>query len=89
MPGPEPGCKKPRLDWVTEQEAVKQNFGVLISMLFSWAILAALALLSYFMISQGWGLIPVFAVLLGILLAIAYAAYRLLMKNVDKYYCAG
>ena len=81
--------KKPRLDWVTEQEAVKQNFGVLISMLFSWAILAALALLSYFMISQGWGLIPVFAVLLGILLAIAYAAYRLLMKNVDKYYCAG
>ena len=41
------------------------------------------------MISQGWGLIPVFAVLLGILLVIAYDAYRLLMKNVDKYYCAG
>ena len=56
--------KKPKLDWVTEQEAVKQNFGVLISMLVSWGVLAALAVLSYFMISNGWGLIPVFAVLL-------------------------
>ena len=81
--------KKPRLDWVTEQEAVKQNFGVLISMLVSWGILAALAILSYFMISAGWGLIPVFAVLLAILAVLAFFGYRLLMKNVQKYYCAG
>ncbi len=81
--------KKPRLDWVTEQEAVKQNFGVLISMLVSWGILAALALLSYFMISAGWGLVPVFAVLLAILALLAFGAYRLLMRNVEKYYCAG
>ena len=81
--------KKPRLDWVTEQEAVKQNFGVLISMLVSWGILAALAGLSYLMISQGWGLIPVFAVLFVLLAAIAWGTYILLMKNVDRYYCAG
>ena len=81
--------KKPRLDWVTEQEAVKQNFGVLISMLVSWGILAALAILSYLMISNGWELIPVFAVLFAILAAVGFGAYRLLMKNVDRYYCAG
>ena len=81
--------KKPRLDWVTEQEAVKQNFGVLISMLVSWGILCALAVLSWLMISWNWTLIPVFAVLLAILAAIGYGSYRLLMKNVDKYYCAG
>ena len=81
--------KKPKLDWVTEQEAVKQNFGMLISMLISWAVLAALAILTYFMIDGGWGLIPVFAVLAAILALLAWGAYRLLMKNVDKYYFAG
>ena len=81
--------KKPRLDWVTEQEAVKQNFGVLISMLVSWAILAALAGLCYVMISNGWEMIPVFAVLAVILIVLSVLAYRILMKNVDKYYCAG
>ena len=81
--------KKPRLDWVTEQEAVKQNFGVLISMLISWGILAALAGLCYLMIDKGWEMLPVFGVLAAILTVIAVAAYKKLMKNVDKYYCAG
>ena len=81
--------KKPRLDWVTEQEAVKQNFGVMISMLISWAVLALLALISYLMLNAGWTTLPVFAVLMAILLALAFAAYRVLMKNTDKYYCAG
>ena len=81
--------KKPKLDWVTEQEAVKQNFGVLISMLISWAVLAGLAVVSYFMIDAGWGLIPVFAVLAALLAALSFGAYRLLMKNVDRYYFAG
>jgi Ca2+/Na+ antiporter len=81
--------KKPKLDWVTEQEAVKQNFGVLISMLISWGILAALAGLCYLMIDKGWEMLPVFGVLAAILTLIAVAAYKKLMKNVDKYYCAG
>ena len=81
--------KKPRLDWVTEQEAVKQNFGVLISMLVSWGILVALAGLCYLMISNGWEMLPVFGALAVILAAFAAAAYRMLMKNVDRYYCAG
>ncbi len=81
--------RKPKLDWVTEQEAVKQNFGVLISMLVSWGVLALLALISYLMLNAGWTTLPVFAVLMTILAVLAYAAWRLLMKNVEKYYCAG
>ena len=79
--------KKPRLDWVTEQEAVKQNFGVLISMLVSWAVLAALAILGYFMLSSGWTILPVFVVLLAVLLGLSAGAYALLMRNVNRYYC--
>jgi ABC-type amino acid transport system permease subunit len=79
--------KKPRLDWVTEQEAVKQNFGVLVSMLVSWAVLAALAILGYFMLSSGWTILPVFVVLLAVLLGLSAGAYALLMRNVNRYYC--
>ena len=81
--------KKPKLDWVTEQEAVKQNFGVLISMLVSWATLAALGGLGYLMISNGWTILPVFGVLAAILAVLTVLAYRHLMKNVNLYYMAG
>ena len=81
--------KKPRLDWVTEQEAVKQNFGVLISMLISWVILGLLALLTYFLITWGLGMIPVFLILAAILAVLCFGAYVVLRKTTDKYYCAG
>ena len=81
--------KKPRLDWVTEQEAVKQNFGVLISMLVSWGVLALLGVVCFLLISAGCSMIALFAILAVILAALGYGAYRLLMKNVDKYYFAG
>ena len=81
--------KKPRLDWVTEQEAVKQNFGVLISMLISWVILAALAVLTYFLIKWGMEMLPVFAILAAILTALCIVTYTMLRKTTEKYYCAG
>ncbi len=81
--------RKPRLDWVTEQEAVKQNFGVLISMLVSWGILALMGLICFGLISAGCTMIVLFLILAAILSLLAYAAYRILMKNVDKYYFAG
>ena len=63
---------------------------VLISMLVSWGILVALAGLAFVMIHfLNWGLIPVFAVLAVLLAAAAIGAYKLLMKNVKKYYFAG
>ena len=82
--------KKPRLDWVTEQEAVKQNFGVLISMLISWVILIALAGIAYLLIDKcGMEMIPLFAILAAILAALCVGAYVLLRKSTEKYYCAG
>ena len=81
--------KKPRLDWVTEQEAVKQNFGVLISMLISWGILIALAALTFFLISRGMEMLPLFAILAAILGALCAGSYILLRNATDKYYCAG
>lgn len=81
--------KKPRLDWVTEQEAVKQNFGVLISMLISWVILIALGVLTYFLITWGLDMLPVFGILAGILAVMAIGAHIYLKKTTEKYYCAG
>ncbi|MCR5567520.1 MAG: hypothetical protein K6F61_11765 [Clostridiales bacterium] len=81
--------KKPRLDWVTEQEAVKQNFGVVISMLISWGILGLLALLTYFLITWGLEIVPVFLILAAILTALCFGAYMILRKTTEKYYCAG
>ena len=81
--------RKPRLDWVTEHEAVKQNFGVLISMLISWGILIALAILTYFLISWGLEMLPVFGILAAILAAMCAGAHILLKQRAEKYYCAG
>lgn len=81
--------RKPRLDWVTEQEAVKQNFGVLISMLLSWAILVVLAVLTYFLITWGLGMVPVFAILAAILLGLAVFFTARMRKVTEQYYCAG
>ena len=81
--------RKPRLDWVTEQEAVKQNFGVLISMLISWGILIALGILVYFLIKWNLEMLPIFGILAAILLVLAAGAHTLLKKNAEKYYCEG
>ncbi len=81
--------KKPRLDWVTEQEAVKQNFGVLISLLVSWAILIALAGLTFFLITLELEMLPIFGILATILLAMCAGAHVMLKKRTERYYCAG
>ena len=79
--------KHPKLNWMTEQEAVKQNFGVMISMLVSWGILIALAGLTYLMISNGWTLWPVFGVLAAILAVLCVVTRQMMYRTADKYYC--
>ena len=81
--------RKPRLDWVTEQEAVKQNFGVLISMLISWGILIALAILAYFLITWGLGMYAVFGILAAVLAALCVLVTIRMDRVTEKYYCAG
>lgn len=79
--------KKPKLNWVTEQEAVKQNFGVLISMVVSLAFLAVLGGISWLLIAEArfdtW---PYFGVMAALLLAGCAAARVYLMKTGKKYY---
>ena len=79
--------KHPKLNWVTEQEAVKQNYGVLLSMLISWGILVALAGASYFMIKWEWNVWVIFGVLALILGIIGEVSRAKLFRNVDRYYC--
>ena len=82
--------KKPRLDWVTEQEAVKQNFGVMISMFVSWGILIALAALTYVMIEKlHLELLPIFGILAAALVILAVTAHAIMKNNAEKYYCEG
>ena len=58
-------------------------------MLVSWVILAALAVLTYFLIKWGLEMVPVFAILAAILVVLCAGGYILLRKTTDKYYCAG
>ena len=81
--------RKPRLDWVTEQEAVKQNFGVLISMLLSWGMLIALAGLTVLLVTAGLGILPVFGILAAVLAVLCALLWRRLGRVTEKYYCAG
>ena len=83
--------KKPRLDWVTEQEAVKQNYGVLFSMLTSWGILIALAGLTVvlMLVLKLTDIVWIFLILAAILLALCILTRYRLYKVADKYYCQG
>ena len=81
--------KKPRLDWITEQQAVKQNYGVLISMLVSWAILTVLAILSYFLLSGGMGLWAYAGIIGAILLLLCLGMRARLIRVSNKYYVQG
>ena len=81
--------RKPKLDWVTEQEAVKQNYGMLFSMLIAWAILAGLAILSVFLITRNLSMPIVFLILAAVMGAICIALHIHLNRVTDKYYCAG
>ena len=79
--------KHPKLNWVTEQEAVKQNFGTLISMLISLAMLVALGGLSYLLIGVvnigTWGY---FGIMFGLLAAGCLGVRAWLYKAGEKYY---
>ena len=81
--------KHPKLDWVTEQEAMKQNFSSAISMFVGWGILIALGVLTYFLFT--WGItLPLYFALMAALLALGCFLMRShLMKTAQRYYCQG
>ncbi len=78
--------RNPRLDWVTEQEAVKQQSGVLIGLLISWGILVALAVASFGLLSLDIGMYLYTAILALPLAVLSWLTYRRLMTTADRYY---
>lgn len=82
--------KHPKLDWVTEQEAVKQNFGAAIGMFVGWAILIALGGLTFLLVFVwGIGMVPYFLIMAALLIGCCVFFHWHLMKTADKYYCQG
>ena len=81
--------KHPRLDWVTEQEAVKQNMGVMFSMLTGWALLLTLGGLTYLLFTLGLGMIPYFLIMAALLGLICVLSHWYLLRTTDRYYCQG
>ena len=81
--------KHPKLDWVTEQEAMKQNFGAAIGMFMGWGILIALAGLTYLLFTWGITLVPYFLIMAALLTGGCVLTHWLLMRAADKYYCQG
>ena len=79
----------PRLDWLTETEAIKQKSGALAGILIAWAMLGALGILSYFLLSAGLSMLPYAGVLTALLLLGAWIATRLLLRSADTKYCQG
>ena len=81
--------KHPKLDWVTEQEAMKQNFGAAIGMFMGWGILIALGGLTYLLFMWDVGLVPYFAIMAALLAAGCVLTHWLLMRAADQHYCKG
>ncbi len=81
--------RKPKLNWVTEQEAVKQNFGVLLSMLVGLAMLGVLGVISYFLIAKAnVSTLAYFAIIAAILALGCVGARVWLSRAGAKYYTA-
>lgn len=81
--------RHPKLNWLTEQEAIKQSMGALMGMLISWGILSLLAVLSYFLLRWGADMTVYAAVIIALLAALAFFSRQMLYKTADKYYCQG
>lgn len=79
----------PKLDWLTETEAIKQKSGALIGILVSWALLGLLAVGSFFLLRAGCGLWAYAAILLALLSAGSALALRFLLRTADKKYAQG
>ncbi|MBR1585744.1 MAG: ABC transporter permease [Clostridia bacterium] len=81
--------RHPKFDWLTETEAIKQKSGTLIGMLISWALLAALGVGSFLLLSHGASTTVYAAALIGVLALVAVPVYRLLMNTADQKYWQG
>ncbi len=76
--------RHPRLDWVTEQEAIKQSSGSLMGLLISWGLLVALGIISYFLIAANMSMYLYVLIMAVILAVICWLSYRKLIKSAEE-----
>lgn len=79
----------PKLDWLTETEAIKQKTSSLLGLLISWGVLAALGILSFLLLRSGMEMLPYSAIMIALLLVACLAAHAWLMRIADRKYRQG
>lgn len=72
--------KRPKLIWNNPQEAIKQNFNVVIAMLLGFVLVTVFAAIGYFITTFGLNTFAVFGIMLIIILAFSYLSI-LVLKN--------
>ncbi|NLB78407.1 MAG: hypothetical protein GX796_06065 [Clostridiaceae bacterium] len=75
--------KRPKLIWNNPQEAIKQNFNVVIAMLLGFVLVSVFAAIGYFITTFGLNTFAVFGIMLIIILAYSYLSI-LVLKNVAE-----
>jgi ABC-2 type transport system permease protein len=75
--------KRPKLIWNNPQEAIKQNFNVVIAMLLGFVLVSVFAAIGYFITTFGLNTFAVFGIMLIIILAFSYLSI-LVLKNVAE-----
>ena len=81
--------RSPKLDWMTETEAIKQGTGTLKGMLVGLGILLAVAAASVGLFLLNAGLMVYGLVMVAVLALIGWLCWKLLMRTAEKHYWVG
>ncbi len=81
--------RNPKLDWLTETEAIKQKSGSLVGLLISWGTLIALGAFGFLLLRLGLGMLSFSGLLIAMLLLFSLLAREMLLRTADAKYCQG
>ena len=76
----------PRLHWTNPQQAVKQNFNVVIPMFLEMAVLGGSGYLAFRLITAEWPVHLVYAVFLGLFTVTGLLVFYLTVAAAEKRY---
>ncbi len=77
---------RPKLVWNNPQEAIKQNFNVVIAMLLGFILVTVFGVVGYFVAGFGLGTFTVFLIMIIIILAVSYLSILVLKNAADAAY---
>ena len=81
--------RNPKLDWMTETEAIKQGTGTLKGMLVGLGILLAVAAVSVGLFMLNANLLVYTLAMVALLMIISWLVWQLLMRTAEKHYWVG